>query len=55
MPSETAISEERGAKCGAPGAQSGVVDAELAELIQRWAELPEAVKAGILAMVRSGE
>ncbi|WP_145059550.1 hypothetical protein [Adhaeretor mobilis] len=54
-PGKTTLPDSSGAECGAPGAQSGVVDAELAELIRRWADLPKAVKAGILAMVRAGE
>ncbi|WP_145059642.1 hypothetical protein [Adhaeretor mobilis] len=55
LPEETAVSDSGGAECGAVGAQSAKVDADLAELIDHWADLPNAVKAGILAMVRAGE
>ena len=42
-----------GAKSGALSAQSALIDADLAMIIDRWHGLPQVVKAGILAMVRS--
>lgn len=42
---------------GGVGAQSGargdLSDPELAEVVRRWADLPAAMRAGIIAMVRS--
>ena len=35
-----------------PSKSEVVFDADLSEVIERWNELPEVVKAGILAMVR---
>ena len=41
----------------APGAavdtENGPIDAELQSIIERWPELPGAVKAGILAMIHA--
>jgi hypothetical protein len=45
-----------GAKSDASGAQSAIsrtADPDLAKVIRRWPDLPESVKAGILAMVRA--
>ncbi len=41
-----------GAESGAVGARIPTVDADLAALIDRWPALPEAVRRGIMAMVR---
>jgi hypothetical protein len=41
----------------APGAASGIgntpIDVDLQAIIERWPDLPDAVKAGIAAMVRA--
>ena len=45
--------EVGGAKSGALGADTDSVDPRLLALTNRWPKLPEAVKAGINAMVRA--
>ena len=45
-PRKTALLASGGAKCGA-------LTPDLAELIDAWPTLPEAIRAGILAMVRA--
>ena len=50
-PKKTAIFDSGGAKSGALGANLAPIDAELAEVVEAWDTLPEAVRAGILAMV----
>lgn len=50
---ETPFSETGGAESDALGAQSALIDPELLALVEAWPELPEAIKANILAMVRS--
>jgi len=54
-PQKTAISETGGAESGAVDAEDTSIDLDLQVIIQRWLELPEAVKAGILAMIRAAE
>ena len=49
---KTAVVEESGAKSGA---QETLVDPDLEDVIQRWPNLPEAVRTGILTIVRSVE
>ena len=53
IPEKKAHSEN----CTAPGAanesHNAPIDADLQAIIERWAELPDAVKAGIVAMVRA--
>jgi hypothetical protein len=49
MPVKTVPSSERGAKSGAPA----TVDPALATLIDAWPEVPEAIRTGILAMVKA--
>jgi len=46
-------SPEGGAESGAVSPISGRVDARLRRVIDAWPDLPEAVKAGILAMVKA--
>jgi hypothetical protein len=57
LPQESAgnwsAAEQSGAKSGALDKQNGPFDAELAEVVQAWPNLPEAIRAGILAMVRA--
>ena len=50
---KTALSQRSAAKCAAPAAEKGPLDADLTFVIERWSDLPELVKAGILAMVRT--
>ena len=42
--------------CAAPGAAGGIengpIDPDLRAIIERWADLPDAMKAGIMAMVK---
>lgn len=42
-----------GAKCGASGTEKPIIDSALAALIHAWPTLPEAIRAGILALVRA--
>ena len=44
---------QSGAECGALGALSGPFDPDLAAIVEAWPSLPEALRAGILAMVRA--
>ena len=45
--------EVGGAKSGALGADTESLDPRLLDLTERWPHLSEAVKAGIIAMVRA--
>ncbi|HEX5102184.1 MAG TPA: hypothetical protein VFV87_00125 [Pirellulaceae bacterium] len=42
---------QSGAECGALGTQNAPLDPDLAAVVDAWPKLPEAIKAGILAMV----
>jgi hypothetical protein len=42
-----------GAESGAVGARSGAIDGGLPSIVEAWPQLPEAVKADILAIVRA--
>jgi hypothetical protein len=42
-----------GARGGAQNAKTPTIDAALAAVIDAWPALPEAIRAGILAMVRA--
>jgi hypothetical protein len=46
-------SDQSGAESGALGTGNGPIDAELAAVIEAWPSLPDAIKAGILAMVKA--
>ena len=52
-PEENAHFENCAAAGAAVGSENGLIDAELQAIIQRWGKLPDAVKAGIVAMVRA--
>jgi len=44
-----------GAESGAVGALSAPIHPDLAAVIEAWPRLPEAVRAGIVAMVKAAE
>lgn len=44
-----------GAKCGALLPNSVAIDPDLPAVIDAWPDLPEAIKAGIVATVRAAE
>ena len=48
-----AHSETGGAKSGAPTAPKAVSNPELTAVIDAWADLPEPVRRGVLAMVEA--
>ena len=48
----THLSDNAGANAGAVETKTGRFDADLQALINAWPDLPEAIRAGILAMVR---
>jgi len=52
-PEENAYSRGSAAPGAAVDAENTPIDADLQAVIQRWPELPEAVKAGIVAMVQA--
>ena len=52
-PEKNVHSENRAAAGAAVDSENGPIDADLRAIIERWAELPNAVKAGIVAMVRA--
>ena len=52
---KTGVSDQSGAECGALGAQNAPIDSDLAMVVKRWAGLPEAVRADILAMVTAAK
>ena len=45
------VGNQSGAESGALGAENAPIDPELAAVVDAWPALPEAIKAGILAMV----
>lgn len=53
IPEENAHSGKRAAAGAAVDSRNAPIDADLQAIIERWAELPDTVKAGILAMVRA--
>ena len=50
---KTGVSDQSGTESGALGAQEAPLDPELAAVVDAWPALPEAIKAGILAMVET--
>jgi len=50
---ETGDRDESGAECGAVGARVAEIDPDLAAVVDAWPGLSDAIKAGILAMVRA--
>jgi len=55
FPWETDISAEGGAELGALAGHPSDLDPDLAALIDAWPDLPEAVRAGISAMVGAAQ
>ena len=49
------VSDGRAAESGANGDEKPPHDPDLALIIERWEHLPEAVKTGIMAMVKATE
>jgi hypothetical protein len=54
-PRKVGIPESGGAESGAVGAQSVPIPSDLREIIDAWSMLPETVRAGIVAMVKTAE
>jgi len=54
-PRNIAPSETGGAESGAQPAPKAISDPALADLIDAWADLPEPVRRGILAMVEAAK
>ncbi|MBU0641123.1 MAG: hypothetical protein KKB50_19870 [Planctomycetes bacterium] len=54
-PDETAISTEGAAKSGASDGKSAAFGPDLRSTVEAWPTLPDALKTGILAMVRASE
>ena len=50
---KTAIPQTGGAESGAVGARNSPIDSRLRAVIEAWPTLPDAVKAGILAIVEA--
>ena len=50
---KTAFFAEGGAESGAPTLTTPNIDPDLAALIDAWPNLPDAIRAGILAMIRA--
>jgi len=47
--------DQSGAECGALDAKKADFDPDLAVVVEAWPKLPEAIRAGILAMIRAAE
>jgi len=52
-PEKNIHSEKRSAPGAATEPKNVPIDPDLAAIIERWADLPEAVRAGMVAMVRA--
>ena len=52
-PRENAHSQAGAAPGAAVELENGPIDPDLHTIMQRWADLPEALKAGIMAMIRA--
>jgi hypothetical protein len=50
---KNANSQSSGAECGALGARGAEFEPILAGVVEAWPKLPEAIKAGILALIRA--
>jgi len=45
--------DQGGAECGARDARKAEFSPDLAAVVEAWPKLPEAIRAGILAMIRA--
>ena len=54
-PEENAHSPEGAAPGAAVGAENSPIDPDLQSIIERWTKLPDAIKAGMLAMVQASD
>ena len=52
-PEETTHFSESGAESGANDPKNDPIDPDLALVVERWDSLPDAVRAGIVAMVKA--
>lgn len=52
-PEQYAHSENHAAAGAAVGSENAPIDPDLRAIIERWDDLPDAVSAGIVAMVRA--
>lgn len=52
---KTQVTNQSGAESGALGAREAPIDPELAAVVEAWPALPDAIKAGILAMIRAAK
>jgi hypothetical protein len=50
---KTGVSDQSSAESGALDPQNAILDPELAAVVEAWPALPEAIRAGILAMIRA--
>ena len=53
FPDKTIVSDLGGAESGAPPAPTAISDPDLAIVVTAWPDLPEAIRAGIVTMVRT--
>ncbi|UCC30279.1 MAG: hypothetical protein JSU86_19025 [Phycisphaerales bacterium] len=53
FPEKTTVSEQGGAESGAHAAPIAVSDPDLRAVVSAWPELPEALRKGIVAMVKA--
>jgi hypothetical protein len=53
LPYKTTLFAEGGAESGAVAAETRPIDPDFAALIDAWPTLPQAIRAGILALVRA--
>ena len=52
-PGKSASGGSSGAENGAPGDKTAPLDPDLGAVVAAWPNLPAAIKAGILAMIRA--
>ena len=52
---KTGGSDQGGAECGALDARKSDLPPDLEAVVEAWPRLPDAIRAGILAMIRAAE
>jgi hypothetical protein len=52
-PEKSSVLSEGGAESGAPTQAIPTLGTDLAEIVSAWPKLPEAIRAGILALIRA--